>query len=352
MDVPFAKFHGLGNDWLVVGAEGLPRSLSKFVPAILDRHKGVGADGLLVVMPPRNKKHDARVRFFNADGSEAEMSGNGIRCAGAFLAELSPARQSFLIETAAGLKSLQKVKEEKGKWLFRVGMGAPILEPAKIPFKAGDFPAPVKGFPLHTPRGGVRATVTSMGNPHCSIFVKDFESLNVAPGFSPAGNRVGATLVVARGRPQGPPLQKAAGYPGSETLRYPLDWESLGREIETNPLFPNRTNVEFVRVLSRNEIEVRFWERGVGHTMSSGTGSCAAAVASILNGLTERQVRVRTEAGSLQVDWPENGEIILTGPVERIAQGTYNYSPPRRRRGSGGGGRDPARRPTTPLPPP
>ena len=277
--VPFAKFHGLGNDFIVVGAEGLPHSLSKFVAAILDRHKGIGADGLLVVMPPRNKKHAARVRFFNADGSEAEMSGNGIRCAGAFLAELSPVRQTFLIETAAGLKSLQKVEEEKGKWLFRVGMGAPVLEPAKIPFKAGDFPRPIRGFALRTQRGVVQATVTSLGNPHCSIFVKDFAS---------------------------------------------LDWESLGREIETNPLFPNRTNVEFVRVLSRNEIEVRFWERGVGHTLSSGTGSCAAALASILDGRTERQVRVQTEAGSLLVAWPENGEIILTGPVERIAQGTYN----------------------------
>jgi len=278
--VPFAKFHGLGNDFIVVGAEGLPHSLSKFVAAILDRHKGIGADGLLVVMPPRNKKHAARVRFFNADGSEAEMSGNGIRCAGAFLAELSPVRQTFLIETAAGLKSLQKVEEEKGKWLFRVGMGAPVLEPAKIPFKAGDFPRPIRGFALRTQRGVVQATVTSLGNPHCSIFVKDFAS---------------------------------------------LDWESLGREIETNPLFPNRTNVEFVRVLSRNEIEVRFWERGVGHALSSGTGSCAAALASILDGRTERQVRVQTEAGSLLVAWPENGEIILTGPVERIAQGTYNY---------------------------
>jgi diaminopimelate epimerase len=281
--VPFAKFHGLGNDWLVVGAEGLPHSLSKFVPAILDRHKGIGADGLLVAMPPRHKKHAARVRFFNADGSEAEMSGNGIRCAGAFLAELSPVRQTFLIETAAGLKSLQKVKEGKGKWLFRVGMGAPVLEPAKIPFKAGDFPPPIKGFALRTRRGVVQATVTSLGNPHCSIFVKDFSS---------------------------------------------LEWESLGREIETNPLFPNRTNVEFVNVISRKEIAVRFWERGVGHTLSSGTGSCAATVASILDGRTERQVRVQTQAGSLLVAWPENGEIVLTGPVERIAQGTYNWPLP------------------------
>jgi len=321
LEIPFAKFHGLGNDFIVVGAEGLPHSLSKFVAAILDRHAGIGADGLLLVMPPRNKKHAARVRFFNADGSEAEMSGNGIRCAGAFLAELSPARKTFLIETAPGLKSLQKVKEEKGKWLFRVGMGAPVLEPAKIPFEAGDFPPPIKGFALHTQRGVVQATVTSMGNPHCSIFVKDFENIGVLPvpraaGPAPAGPRKDFARYVG---PNGVRPGASAAGP------YEFDWETLGRDLEANPLFPNRTNVEFVRVLSRNEIEVRFWERGVGHTMSSGTGSCAAAVASILNGLTERQVRVRTEAGFLQVDWPENGEIILTGPVERIAQGTYNY---------------------------
>ena len=229
------------------------------------------------MLPPRKKKHAARVRFYNADGSEAEMSGNGIRCAGAFLAEFSRGRQTFLLETPAGLKSLEKVKEEKGKWVFRVSMGAPALEAAEIPFEAGDFIAPVKGYPLHTQQGVLRATVTSMGNPHCSIFVDDFG-----------------------------------------------DWETLGREIERHPLFPNRTNVEFVKVNSRREIKVRFWERGVGHTMSSGTGSCAAAAASILNGLTERQVRVRTEAGPLQVEWPENGEVLLTGPVERVAQGTYD----------------------------
>jgi len=277
MNVPFVKFVAVGNDWLVVGGRDLPRSLSRFARAILDRHAGVGADGLLVMLPPRNKKHAARVRFYNADGSEAEMSGNGIRCAGAFLAGLSPSRRTFLIETEAGVKSLEKVREMKGGWLFRVGMGASILEPAKIPFKAGDFRVPVRGYSLRTRQGILRATVTSMGNPHCSIFVDDFR-----------------------------------------------DWETLGREIERHPLFPNRTNVEFVKVNSRREIKVRFWERGVGHTMSSGTGSCAAAAASILNGLTERQVRVRTEAGSLQVDWPEHGEVFLTGPVERVAQGTYD----------------------------
>jgi diaminopimelate epimerase len=304
--VPFAKFHGLGNDFLVVGAEGLPHSLSKFARAILDRHTGIGADGLLVMMPPRSKKYDARLRFFNADGSEAEMSGNGIRCGGAFLAELSPARRTFLIETLAGVKSLEKIKEEKGKWLFRVGMGAPILDPEKLPFlKAPGLPVPAKAGFMHIGGLVVRATVTSMGNPHCSIFVDDFEQIDIGPGFIPPS---GAT--------KGPASLEGEALHG---------WEGVGRVVERSPFFPNRTNVEFVKVISRNEIEVRFWERGVGHTMSSGTGSCAAAVASILNGLTERKVRVRTEAGYLQVDWPASGEIILTGSVERIAQGTYNY---------------------------
>jgi diaminopimelate epimerase len=279
MNIPFAKFHGLGNDWLVVGAEGLPHSLRKFSRAILERHTGIGADGLLVLVPARESSHTACLRFFNADGSEAEMSGNGLRCAGAFLAELLPDQRTFLIETAAGVKSLEKVRAGEGTWLFRAGMGAPVLEPEEIPFKGEGASAPVIRYELRTQRGPLPVTVTSMGNPHCSILVEDL----------------------------------------------PDNWEALGREIETIPLFPNRTNVEFVKVISRNEIAVRFWERGVGHTMSSGTGSCAASVASILNGLAERRVRVRTEAGALEVAWPAHGEVTLTGPVERVGRGTYDF---------------------------
>ena len=306
MLVPFAKFQAVGNDWLVVGGEGLPRPLASFARAILDRHTGMGADGLLVLTPPSDSAHDARLRFLNADGSEAEMSGNGIRCAGAFLAELSPAKPTFLLETAAGLKSLEKAKRQKGKLQFRVAMGAPVLDPAKIPFKGKGVPTPVAGYPLRTRHGVVAVTVTSMGNPHCSIFVENF----AAPGVGQKGKN----LVAVRGQPPGPNRPKASI----------ADWEALGREIETNPLFPNRTNVEFVKVISPREIAVRYWERGVGHTLSSGTGSCAAAVASILNGMTDRGVRVRTEAGTLEVSWPENGEVTLIGPVERVGQGTYD----------------------------
>jgi len=268
------------NDWLVALERNVPVGLPDFVRSILDRRTGVGADGFIVVMKPQARTHDARIRFFNLDGSEAEMSGNGIRCAGAFLAERKRRKRVLEIETMAGLKSLEKGKESEGKWSFRVRMGAPVLEPALIPFEPCDTAYPVLRYRLKTHQGDVPVTVTSMGNPHCSVFVADFEK---------------------------------------------VDWPRLGREIEVNEHFPNRTNVEFVRLVSRNDIEVRFWERGVGHTMSSGTGSCGAAVAAILNGLTDRQIRVTTQAGKLEVAWPEGGEVWLTGPVEKVMAGTYSY---------------------------
>ena len=184
------------------------------------------------------------------------------------------------LKRSPGLKTLEKGKSSEGKWMFRVRMGAPILTAAQIPFRPAETASPILRFPLKTYRGDLPVTVTSMGNPHCSVFVADFET---------------------------------------------VDWLRLGREIEQNEHFPNRTNVEFVRLVSQDEIEVRFWERGVGHTMSSGTGSCGATVSAILNGLTDRRVRVRTEAGTLEVAWPEGGEVTLTGPVVRVMSGKYLY---------------------------
>lgn len=269
------------NDWLVAFAKDLPSELPAFSRGILDRHTGAGADGLIVVAKPESKLHDARVRFFNADGSEAEMSGNGIRCAGAFLAERKPQKRTLKIETVSGVKTLEKGKSGKGSWMFRVRMGAPILDAAQIPFRPADAESPILRHPLKTSLGEIRMTVTSMGNPHCSVLVPDFNS---------------------------------------------VDWLRLGQEIERGDNFPNRTNVEFVRLISEDEIEVRFWERGVGHTKSSGTGSCGATVACILNGLTNRRVHVRTEAGVLEVGWPEGGEVTLTGPAVRVMSGKFDYS--------------------------
>jgi len=315
LEMAFAKYQATGNDFIVVdhfavlelfakwpGAQPLRADefpavdVSLIARWICDRHGGVGADGLLIVSPPQNKKRRARMFVLNADGSRAEMSGNGIRCAAAYLLDRARRRpesepkdraaqrvsrlRELRIETDAGVKSLRVVKAMKNSWVFRVGMGEPILDPRRIPFEARDCSSPVVNFPLPARDGTVDVTVTSMGNPHCTVFVADFES---------------------------------------------LDWADLGREIEKSEPFPNRTNVEFVSVISRSEIEVRFWERGVGKTQSSGTGSCAAVVACVLNGWTGRRVRVRTLAGTLEVAWPEGKEVTLTGPVELIARGTYYF---------------------------
>ncbi|MDE3180098.1 MAG: diaminopimelate epimerase [Acidobacteriota bacterium] len=293
--VPFAKLHGLGNDFIVTGVGGWdPRDrklafgkskeasalfLRRLATEICDRHTGVGADGLLLLAPPLTSSNDAEVRFFNSDGGEAEMSGNGIRCAGAFLMEAGGYESPLRIETKAGVKTLDVVGAGGGSWTFRVAMGNPILEPGMIPFKARNISAPVIGYELELRGGRQKGTITSMGNPHCSILVESFDDLN---------------------------------------------WCELGREIESHPLFPNRTNVEFIKVASRDKIEVRFWERGAGATASSGTGSCAAAVASFLNGYTARKVQVMTMGGSLSVEWPEGGEIFLTGPAQWIAEGVYS----------------------------
>lgn len=286
-EIRFTKLHGLGNDFIVTNARDVGAKedksaakmfLSRLARAICDRHTGVGADGFLAVLPPRSHGHDARVRFFNADGSEAEMSGNGIRCVAGFLSLDRPGRRGMKIETAAGIREIETIEAGDGRWLFRVAMGNPVLEPARIPFRAPKVKSPVVDYPLKTRLGTFRVTATSMGNPHCSLFVDELDRAN---------------------------------------------WPEIGREIENHPLFSNRTNVEFVKVISRREIEVRFWERGVGRTASSGTGSCGAVVAGILNGFTGRQVCVRTLAGNLEVSWPEDGEVNLTGPAEFIAHGKY-----------------------------
>lgn len=278
--IPFAKFQAVGNDFIVVATEGPRKSWRALARKICDRRMGIGADGLLVVGKRPDRQGRFPVRVINADGNEAEISGNGVRIIGAYLLSRTrrAARKPILLKTKAGVREVVPLEASSRHWVFRVDMGKPVLDPKKIPFKAARVTAPVLGFLLNTHRGVLPVTVTSMGNPHCSVFVAEF------------------------------------AY---------IDWASLGAEIEESSHFPNGTNVEFVKVVSKKELRVRFWERGVGMTLSSGSGSCAAAVASILNGLTEREVRVTTVAGAMQVAWPENGSVFLTGPVELIARGTY-----------------------------
>ena len=247
--IEFQKFHGLGNDFIVADGRGLPRLLPSLARAITSRNTGVGADGFLVVLPPASRAHDARVRFFNADGSEPEMSGNGIRCVGAFLMTKGGTKRSLAIETSAGLKTLRLASSRPGRWIFRVSMGAPILEAPHIPFKAGGGGAPVVDFPLRTSRGPVRATVTSMGNPHCVLFVDDDAVFRLDD----------------------------------------YEFARLGRQFEHHPFFPRRVNTEFILPLSRPHLRMRVSERGSGATLACGTGACGALVAAAL---TDRELGV------------------------------------------------------------
>jgi diaminopimelate epimerase len=278
----FTKAHALGNDFLIVCPPeradlASPGALAR---KVCDRHTGVGADGLIFLEPEAGDPVRARFRIFNADGSEAEISGNGLRCAGAYLACCDPLKSpKVLFHTAAGERPSEDLSTRGPLFEVRIGLGAPHLAAKDIPFDDGQSLESVVDYPLFVIKRSFPVTCVSIGNPHCCLF---FESL-----------------------------------PSRE------EWRRIGAEIETHPFFPARTNVEFVRVISREEIEVRFWERGVGETLASGTGSSAAAVAAMLKGLVDRAVTVRTAIGSLKIAWPEGGEVLQTGPAEVIFSGEY-----------------------------
>jgi diaminopimelate epimerase len=278
----FVKLHALGNDFLVVppGAGPAPAAAADLARRICDRHTGVGADGLILLSLEKESPLEAGFRIFNTDGSEAEISGNGLRCAAAYLACCDPLKSpKVLFRTAAGERPSEVLSARGPLFEVRIGLGAPHLAAKDIPFDDGQGLAGVVDYPLFVIKRSFPVTCVSMGNPHCSLF---FENL-----------------------------------PSRE------EWRRIGAEIETHPFFPARTNVEFVRVVSREEIEVRFWERGVGETLASGTGSSAAAVAAMLKGLVDRAVTVRTAIGSLKIAWPEGGEVLQTGPAEVIFSGEY-----------------------------
>jgi diaminopimelate epimerase len=275
--IPFTKAQGTGNDFLIL--EAAPERLlvsPNEMQRLCDRHFGVGADGIcFLTVPGASLGVDADLRLFNADGGEAEISGNGTRCAAAYLASKGTTSDPVVIATRAGVKTLRRVAQQANRWEFEMAMGAPIVAPNKIPFQpTAPVGEPVVGFALPLRGGSRTVTVTSMGNPHCSIAVDNFD----------------------------------------------WDWRACGKEIETHPFFPRRTNVEFYRAVSRHAIDVRYWERGVGETLSSGTGSSAAAVAAILNGQAESPVTVKTVAGDLQVRWDDDG-VFLTGPAEITFRG-------------------------------
>jgi diaminopimelate epimerase len=275
----FAKAHSLGNDFLIVDPDegGGIVDVPGLARRVCDRHTGVGADGLILIAVEDEVKAFARFRIFNADGSEAEISGNGLRCAAAyFFARKNISGPKITFRTITGDRECDRIELAGQPPHIRVEMGPPRFASDDIPFDDGVRHERIMDYPLSIHGKIYPVTVVSMGNPHCSLFLDSFPSRN--------------------------------------------EWLAIGREVEVHPFFPNRTNVEFIRVLSRSEIEVRFWERGVGETMSSGSGSSAAAVASILRGLTDRKVAVRTPLGSVVVEW-EKGEVFQSAPAELVFEG-------------------------------
>jgi diaminopimelate epimerase len=282
-DISFAKAHALGNDFLLFDEGELgSRSIPKLAAEICNRHTGAGADGLVPLAPAGPGRW--MFRIFNADGGEAGLSGNAMRCAAAWLASRMPSAEPGLtltLETRVGPK-LQTLLGRRGNaWLFRSEVVRPEFTPEKIPFHPPKPPSvPALDFVLPVGDETLRVTPLWMGNPQCIVFVDNFDE---------------------------------------------IDWLGLGSEIEHHPFFPERTNAGFVHVVSPKVIEARFWERGAGHTLASGTGSCACAVAAALHGKTGRKMAVFTEIGQTEVHWREDDDVVeLTGPAELVFDGVLH----------------------------
>jgi diaminopimelate epimerase len=278
----FTKFHGYGNDYIVFEADQLAEvgDLGDFARRICNRHYGAGADGIAITQRSEADSSDFQVRIFNPDGSEAGMSGNGTRCAASYLFYHRRWSNDLLrLQTRNGIKRYHLLERDgTDSFLFRSELGQPRFDNASIPMNTDEPLDRVIDYPLEVGSETLRVTALQMGNPNCCIFVDDFDS---------------------------------------------IDWRRLGPLIEHHPRFPERTNVIFVRVRDRENIEERLWERGVGETESSGTCSCAAVVASVINGLTDRRVNVHAPGGVLPIEWQEDGEVVLTGRSEVIYSGEW-----------------------------
>lgn len=282
MPPSFIKFHGFGNDYIVIEAKELTAvtDLGNFARRICDRHYGAGSDGIAVVNPSENQEADFHVRIFNPDGSEAGLSGNGTRCAASYLyyQKLWSAAE-LRLSTRSGVKRyVLREQSEDGRYVFDSELGQPKFDSVSIPMVTDGALTKVVDYPVLVNGDEFRVTALQMGNPNCCIFVEDFDQ---------------------------------------------LDWRQVGKNLENHEQFPDRTNVVFVRVDSPKTISLRIWERGVGETNASGTCSCAAAVAAMVKEKTERTVEVLMPGGKARIQWRDDGEVVITGTAEVIYGGNW-----------------------------
>ncbi|HJT76956.1 MAG TPA: diaminopimelate epimerase [Gemmataceae bacterium] len=274
----FTKMHGAGNDYVYVDCitHPMPHDPAGLSRRISDRHFGVGSDGLILICP--SERADARMRMFNADGSEAEMCGNGVRCVAKYVHDHGLVLEPRLtVETGRGVLTLDLDVHDGRVRQVTVDMGEPILQGERIPTTLpGD---PPKDAALELPGRTLRVTCVSMGNPHCVTYVDEITD----------------------------------------------DWVlSVGPQVERHPAFPRRTNAEFVRVNRPGDVTLRVWERGSGETLACGTGACAVAVAGVLTGRTARQIVAHLPGGDLQLHWSEkDNHVYMTGPAVEVFSGEW-----------------------------
>ncbi len=274
--IRFTKMHGAGNDYIYINAiDSCPANLPELSNEMSDRHKGVGSDGVVLIMP--SDKADFRMRMFNADGSEGEMCGNASRCVAKYVYDKGlTSKRKITLETLAGIKVLEitKVVDEKVREV-KVDMGEPSFAPENIPTKSN---CEVIDMPISTSLGTLNLTAVGTGNPHGVVIMDSVSDLDI---------------------------------------------DSIGPEIQNNELFPRKANIEFVRIINRNEIEMRVYERGSGETMACGTGACASVVATSRLGLTDRRATVHLKGGDLQIHWAENNHVYMTGEAATVFEGEY-----------------------------
>ena len=284
MKIDFIKMHGLGNDFILIDcinkSLGDSSFLSYLAKKLCDRNFGIGADGLILILP--SSKADLQMRIFNSDGTEAQMCGNGIRCFAKYTYENKlVSKNKFTVETLAGTITPELIFQDKEILGIKVDMGTPKLKRREIPMEGEDTSTVIDEVLKINTEQTFKITCVSMGNPHCIIFVDDVQSI-------------------------------------------PID--EIGPKIENHPLFPEKTNVEFIQVLNRKEINFRVWERGVGETLACGTGACAALVAAVLNKKTDRKATIHLPGGDLDIHWADNEHIYMTGPAELVFKGEMNIN--------------------------
>lgn len=284
MKLNFTKMEGLGNDYVYVNCfKERVENPSELAVRVSDRHFGIGSDGLILIKP--SDKADFTMDMYNADGSRSEMCGNGIRCVGKYVYDYGLTDKTDIsIETLAGIKYLnlkvvREAADDRGRVaLVTVNMGEPIFAPSDVPVAVDEEIDMVRDYPVSIGGENYKLTCISMGNPHCVAFVDDVDS-------------------------------------------FPI--EEVGPRFESDKMFPNRVNAEFVQVVSRTYAKMRVWERGSGETLACGTGTCASVVACILNGKTDDEVTVKLLGGELIIRWDRESNLVyMTGPATVVFDGT------------------------------